>query len=416
MYLCLFEDDQVDHLLPLTATRGVYDLRLGIRTLLETTRQAFGDPPTLLHARRLVAPVTAQENDLLTNRIPDGLDVLFVNGRYLAEDGPLLARLRQATRKDEPGRVFIQDDTVVAAWVPGASNDLVQPEALTRATFADLPEEKLDGARLIARLWDLIDELPRALVRDYEATAPPFNIYERPGTHIHESAIFVEGERVFIAPGATVQPGAILNASDGPIYIDEGAVVMERAVVRGPMYLGPKAELKVGADVQNVAIGTWSKVGGEVHDSVVHSFSNKAHPGFLGHSYLGRWCNLGADTNTSNLKNDYGEVTLYDAVAQDFVPSGRQFLGLIMGDHAKCSINTMFNTGTVVGVMCNIYGAGFPPRHIPSFSWGGAEAGFVPYRLDKALRVAEAVMARRDQPLTGADRDLFTMLFEQAAT
>ncbi|HMB93754.1 MAG TPA: putative sugar nucleotidyl transferase, partial [Rhodothermales bacterium] len=335
MYLCLFEDDQVDHLLPLTATRGVYDLRLGLRTLLETTCDAFGNPPTVLHARRLVAAITAQENDLLTNRIPDGLDVLFVNGRYLAEDGVVLDRLRQAARDSEPARVFVQGDDLIAAWVPDASNDLIQTEALSRATFDNLPEEKLDGARLIGRLWDVLDELPRALVRDYTAKAPHFNIYERPGTAIHDSVIFVEGEQVFIAPGATVQPGAILNASNGPIYLDENAVVMERAVVRGPMYLGRKAELKVGADVQNAAIGTWSKVGGEVHDSVVHSFSNKAHPGFLGHSYLGRWCNLGADTNTSNLKNDYSEVTLYDAVAEDFVPSRQQFLGLIMGDHSK---------------------------------------------------------------------------------
>jgi UDP-N-acetylglucosamine diphosphorylase/glucosamine-1-phosphate N-acetyltransferase len=301
---------------------------------------------------------------------------------------------------------------VIAAWVPDASNDLVQFDAITRATFENLPEEQLEDARLITRLWDLIDELPSALVRDYAARAPQINIYERPGTDIHESVIFVEGEQVFIAPGATVRAGAILNASGGPIYIDENAVVHERAVVRGPMYVGPKAHLNVGADVQNCAIGTWSKIGGEVHNSVVHSFSNKAHPGFLGHSYLGRWCNLGADTNTSNLKNDNGEITLYDAVAEDFQPSGKQFLGLIMGDHSKCGINTMFNTGNVVGVSANIFGAGFPPNFIPSFSWGGA-AGFSEYKFSKSLEVAEKVMERRGIKLSKEDKAILQHVFEQ---
>jgi UDP-N-acetylglucosamine diphosphorylase/glucosamine-1-phosphate N-acetyltransferase len=171
--------------------------------------------------------------------------------------------------------------------------------------------------------------------------------------------------------------------------------------------------VKAAGRVEASAVGTWSKVGGEVHESVVHSFSNKAHDGYLGNSYLGRWCNLGADTNTSNLKNDYGEVTVYDAVVGDFVPTGRQFVGLFMGDHAKCSINTMFNTGTVVGVFCNLFGSGFPPRHVPSFSWGGAE-GLVPYRIEKALRVAEAVMARRGVPLTEADRALLAAIAEDA--
>ncbi|MEM8560544.1 MAG: hypothetical protein AAGG50_22190, partial [Bacteroidota bacterium] len=159
------------------------------------------------------------------------------------------------------------------------------------------------------------------------------------------------------------------------------------------------------------AVGPWSKVGGEVSQSVVHSYSNKGHDGYLGNAYLGRWCNLGADTNTSNLRNDYGPVTLFDAVAQAFLPTGQQFLGLVMADHAKCGINTMFNTGTVVGVASNVYGGGFVPRLVPSFAWGGwQERGFVPYRIDKALQVAEAVMKRRDIVLTDAERTLLTTI------
>ncbi|MFQ5568125.1 MAG: putative sugar nucleotidyl transferase [Rhodothermales bacterium] len=412
MYLCLFEDDQIDHLLPLVATRAVYDLRLGIRTLLETTREAFAAPPTLLHARSLIAPVTAQENNLPANRIPHDADVLFVNGRLIAEDGPLLERLRRAARNGEPARVFVQDEEVVAAWVPRARDGLVQAEAVARATFEGLPEETVEGARLVDRLWHLIDALRPALLRDFAARTAGRSLQDRTGAGIHESAVLIEEERIYVAPGATLRPGVILNAEGGPIFIDEHATVMEHAVVKGPVYVGPGTHIKVAANIEGSAIGERSKVGGEVHDSLVHSFSNKAHVGFLGHSYLGRWCNLGAGTNTSNLKNDYGPITLFDAATGAFDPTGRQFLGLFMGDHSKCGINATFNTGTVVGVFCNIYGAGLPPRTLPSFSWGSAATGFVEYRLDKALRVAETVMARRQKHLTDAERIALTALFE----
>ncbi len=206
-----------------------------------------------------------------------------------------------------------------------------------------------------------------------------------------------------------------MSGAGGPVWVGAGAEVGENAVLRGPVYLGPKAVVKPAARIDESALGYWAKVGGEVHGSVVHSLSSKGHDGYLGNSYLGRWCNLGADTNTSNLKNDYGEVTLWDAEAGAFVDSGRQFAGLFMGDHSKCSINTMFNTGTVVGVFCNLFGAGFPPRHVPSFSWGGAD-GLAPYRTEKAFRVAEAVMARRDRSLTEAERAVLAGIAETGRT
>jgi UDP-N-acetylglucosamine diphosphorylase/glucosamine-1-phosphate N-acetyltransferase len=166
------------------------------------------------------------------------------------------------------------------------------------------------------------------------------------------------------------------------------------------------------AQIQRCAVGSWCKVGGEVTDSVLQAYSNKAHTGFLGHSYLGQWCNIGAGTTTSNLRNDYGPIKLYDASTGAFEPTGRQFLGLFMGDHAKIAINMMLNTGTVVGVCCNLFGSGFPPRYLPSFSWGDPSAGFQEYRLEKALQVAEAMMARRKQALTDEERALLTAIFE----
>ena len=177
--------------------------------------------------------------------------------------------------------------------------------------------------------------------------------------------------------------------------------------VRGDIYAIYTGTAPIEALAEATVIG---KVGGEVHESIFHAYSNKAHDGYRGDSYIGRWCNLGAGTNTSNLKNDYGEVSVFDAVAGDFLPSGRQFAGLFMADHSKCSINTMFNTGTVVGVFCNLFGSGFPPRHIPSFSWGEPD---VTYQFDKALRVAETVMARRGIVLTETDRALLSNVFER---
>jgi UDP-N-acetylglucosamine diphosphorylase/glucosamine-1-phosphate N-acetyltransferase len=312
---------------------------------------------------------------------------------------------------------------LVAAWVPGAGDtlpaDVLDADALTPETFGTLPAEEVTGATLVRHPWDLLSTLRPALHRDFTARTGRYNIlediYERRDTTVHPSAIGVNPEQIYLAPGATIQPGAVLNAADGPIYVGRGATVHEQAVVRGPLYLGPKAQVKGGANVEGSAIGYWSKVGGEVHDSVIQSLSNKSHAGFLGHAYLGRWCNLGADTNNSNLKNDYGDVAAYDVAAGETVSTGRQFAGLFMGDHSKCGINTMFNTGTVVGTFCNIYGGDFPPRYVPSFSWGTPRDGFADYRLDKALEVADAVMQRRERRPTDAQRALLTELFDATA-
>lgn len=420
MRLCLFEDNRIDHLRPLVNTRAVYDLRLGMRTLLETVRDAFDGPPTVLHARPLVAAVTAQEHPHPLNQLAAGDRVLFVNGRFVAEEGPLLERLRRTVDDDETARAFVRGDQVIAAWMPGVDTALAERvsagERLTRGTFDALPETPVDQATLISRLWHLLETLRPALERDYAARTSPYRILEpvteRPGATVHPSAVGVHAEQIYIAPEATVHAGAVLNAEGGPIFIDRKAKILEQAVVRGPAYVGPRSQVKIGARLECCAIGPWCKVGGEVHDAVMHSLSNKAHSGFLGHSYLGRWCNLGADTNVSNLKNDYGIISLYDPATGAFESTGRQFVGLFMGDHSKTAINTMFNTGTVVGTFCNLFGADFPPRYVPSFTWGRPGA-YAEYRFDKALQVAETVMARRNISCTDADRALLTHLFDR---
>lgn len=426
MHLCLFEDGAVSGLRPLVETRAVYDLRLGIRTLLETTRDAFQHRDLaglILHARPLVAPVTGETHvDPPINDLPENADVLFINGRFVAENGPAVTQINEYVRGSSDARAFTLDDTLVAAWVPNATASLptgiLSQVPFPTNVFSSLPTTPVEGATLVRRPWDLLETLCPALRRDAAAHAVPPSgpLPERSHASVHESAVSVHPDRIRLGNDAVIRPGAILNAEDGPIVIGDNATIGERAVVRGPCFVGPRSQIKIGASIKAASFGYYCKVGGEVHDTVIHSLSNKPHPGFLGHAYLGRWCNLGADTNTSNLRNDYAEISAYAPSDADFVPTGRQFAGLFMGDHSKCGINTMFNTGTVVGTFCNLYGGDFPPRYVPPFSWGGPAHGFTTYRLSKALSVAKRVMARRDTTMTDADRTLLSTLFENTTS
>ena len=407
MTLCPFDDAAVAHLAPLTLTRPAADLRVGARTLLAAAQAAFPSDRLALRSRPAVAGMACVEHPgTPVNEAPDG-PTLFVNGRWRAEPGPLVDAVRQAT-DGRAARAFVQGDTLVALWHPDPPATL----ALADGVPDGVPTERVDGAVLMDRLWSLTDDLGARVAADVEALG---GLGVHDGADVQDGARLVAPDAIHLAPGAVVRAGAVVSAADGPVHVGAGAVVEENAVVRGPCYLGPKAVVKAAGRVDGSAIGWWSKVGGEVHESIVHSLSSKAHDGYLGNSYLGRWCNLGADTNTSNLKNDYGEVTMYDAVARRAVPTGRQFLGLVMGDHSKCAINTQFNTGTVVGVFCNLFQAGFPPRWVPHFSWGGAD-GLKPYRVDKALEVAEAVLARRGMDLSDAERALLTAIAAEATS
>jgi UDP-N-acetylglucosamine diphosphorylase/glucosamine-1-phosphate N-acetyltransferase len=217
--------------------------------------------------------------------------------------------------------------------------------------------------------------------------------------------------KIFIEEGASAND-TTFNTTTGCIYIGKDAEVMEGSVVRGPFALCEHSVLKMSSKIYGATtIGPHSKVGGEVNNSVVFGYSNKAHDGFLGNSVIGEWCNLGADTNNSNLKNNYANVKLWNYSGENFIDTGLQFCGLIMGDHSKCGINTMFNTGTVAGVSSNIFGSGFPRNFIPSFSWGGAQ-GFTTYRFEHAIETAQLVMQRRNTELTDNDKDILKYIFD----
>ncbi|MCR9081276.1 MAG: glucose-1-phosphate thymidylyltransferase, partial [Cyclobacteriaceae bacterium] len=218
-------------------------------------------------------------------------------------------------------------------------------------------------------------------------------------------------ENIFIEEGAVIR-ASILNAEGGPIYIGKNTEIQEGSLIRGPFALCEGSTVNMGAKLRgDTTIGPHSKVGGEVSNSVIFGYSNKGHEGFLGNSVIGEWCNLGADTNTSNLKNNYAPVKLWDYIRGGFTNTGLQFCGLMMGDHSKCGINTMFNTGTVVGVGANIFGDGFPRNFIPSFAWGGA-AGFSTFQFPKFLQTAQAVMQRRKVELGEKDQEMLQKVFD----
>ncbi|MEM1056207.1 MAG: putative sugar nucleotidyl transferase [Bacteroidota bacterium] len=393
MTLCLFEDDTVARLAPLVLTRAVYDLPPGVLTNRDRAERLFEPDQIAVHVRESILGMELEANPQFLRLGGVTGEVLFVNGRWRVS--PRVAHQVREGMSSEP-RAWTQGNDLLALWLPAPPEDLADPLSFPEGT----EQIQVNGETVISRLWHLLDDVPERIAEDLRAIG---GLGEHRG-EVQTGAILAHPGRIHIGKGATVRPGAVLNAEDGPIWIGSDAIVEENAVVRGPVYVGERAVIKAGARVDGSSIGYRSKVGGEIHASIVHSLSNKGHDGYLGNSYLGQWCNLGADTNTSNLRNDYGEVSLWDPVEQDFVGTGSQFIGLVMGDHSKCAIDTTFNTGTVVGVSCNLYGAGFHSRHVPSFTWGTPDKQ-VEYRPEKALRVAEAVMARRQRSLTDAVRE-----------
>jgi UDP-N-acetylglucosamine diphosphorylase/glucosamine-1-phosphate N-acetyltransferase len=262
----------------------------------------------------------------------------------------------------------------------------------------------------IERITDLFSLNAMAMAFDFNLM-PKTNA----AASLHASnTLLGDANQLFIHETARVY-ASTLNTLDGPIYIDAGAEVMEGTHIRGGLYVGEHSTLKLGSRIYGATtIGPHCKVGGEVSNSILHGYSNKGHDGFLGNSLIGEWCNLGADTNTSNLKNNYSDVKIWSYEKADFADTGLTFCGLIMGDHSKSGINTMFNTGTVAGVSANVFGGGFPDKHIPSFSWGGAD-GWETYELDKAFDTMEKVMQRRSCELTEPLRSLFRQIFEETA-
>jgi UDP-N-acetylglucosamine diphosphorylase/glucosamine-1-phosphate N-acetyltransferase len=311
--------------------------------------------------------------------------------------------------------LFKNGEEAVAAFIP--KSVLAQREEarqfgvlsdFSNAFYANFETESIEIKEL-NYLWNALDYVEESIEDDFKLFKNSFDF-----SQAKTGGYFCCNEKeIYIGEGAKIAPGVILDATDGPIIIGANAKIMANSVLIGPCFIGDNSIIKIGAKIyEKTVIGEWCKVGGEVENSIIHAYSNKQHDGFLGHSYLGEWVNLGADTNTSDLKNTYGKIS---ALLRDKeINSERMFLGLLAGDHTKSGINTMFTTGTVAGVSSNVVGAGYPPRSIPSFSFGGFKDSPV-YEFQKAIDVAKTVMARRKRELLPEEEALLKMEFERLA-
>ncbi len=390
-HIILFDDNRREELLPLTFTRPVSMIRIGILTIHAKWEKVMNQECyhyTADYLREKFPLPTAQGH------------YLFINGGVLPNSN-LIKEISALTQ----GEALIDNDTLIAAILP------VLPTSNNFLDIKNYSNIKTTGANplQVANPWDIFSLNGKAIEADFELITAG-----KKSQPIPESNRVMNAEKIFIEEGATVEC-SVLNASAGPIYIGKHSEVMEGSLVRGPFALCEHSALKLGAKIYGpTTIGPHSKVGGEVNNCVIFGYTNKAHDGFIGNSVIGEWCNLGADTNTSNLKNNYANVKLWNYSKKCFVDTGLQFCGLVMGDHSKCGINTMFNTGTVVGVSANIFGDGFPRNFIPSFSWGGAQ-GFSIYKTNKAFETAKIVMGRRGLELTQVDMDILTHIFEETA-
>jgi UDP-N-acetylglucosamine diphosphorylase/glucosamine-1-phosphate N-acetyltransferase len=343
------------------------------------------------------------------NEIPADV-CTFVNGR-IKIDEQFLSLIKDAKNEEI---VFLNGDDVILARASGKNLDKIRLQLgtpFTKETFNHLPKAFTD-TETIQYHWELVHQNGKEIEKDTEYIVKTFFSGKKlPEFRLYKGVHFINEERIYIDEGAVIKPGVVLDAEEGPIYIGRGVKVLPNSTIIGPAVVGDGSMIKVGAMIyENTTIGPVCKIGGEVEGSIIWGYSNKQHAGFLGHSYLGPWVNLGADTNNSDLKNNYSTVKIH--INGEDVDTGSQFVGLTMGDHSKSGINTMFNTGTVVGICCNIYGSGYPKKYIPSFTWGGTDEDTTIFKLDQALKIAERVMNRRKLTLGEIEKDVIRTVFE----
>ena len=370
-------------LLPFTFTRPVGALRVGITTIQEKWEFWLDQKVSFLTEDYLATkyPLHSEEDNIVVfaSFLPDAALVKAISSLQLKE--------------------FLTYQGEVVAYRTASPK-----EAFENQNYHEVKYER--DVLTIKHTWDIFSKNDSALRSDFQ-----WLTQGRKSMPISNTNTVMGGENIFLEEGASVEC-SILNATTGPIYIGKDAQIMEGCVVRGGLALGEHAVIKMGAKLYGAnTFGPYCKVGGEVNNSVLFAYSNKGHEGFLGNSVLGEWCNLGADTNTSNLKNNYAQVRLWDYGTERFAKTGLQFCGLMMGDHSKCGINTMFNTGTVVGVSANVFGSGYPRNFIPSYSWGGA-SGFTTYNTNKAFETAKAMMARREAEFNTTEQTILEQVFE----
>jgi len=384
MNYILFDGTVRSALLPFTYTRPVADIRVGILTIREKWEMHLGYTTTSLTEEYLMDkfPMVEMEENIMIN-------ASFLPNEILVE---MVMNL-------EVNQAIVYKEEIVAFY----TNDTQEEVDFDVYDLIEFDDEIIQ----IQNTWDIFEKNDIAIREDFS-----FLTDERKSQPIPKSVNVIAPENIFIEEGAKLE-FVTLNASTGPIYIGKNAEIMEGSVIRGPFALCEEAQVKLATKIYGATtVGPHCRVGGEVNNSVLFGYSNKGHDGFLGNSVLGEWCNIGADSNNSNLKNNYEEVRLWSYETEGFAKTGLQFCGLMMGDHSKCGINTMFNTGTVIGVSTNIFGSGFPRNFVPSFSWGGA-SGFTTYITKKAFETAKIVMSRRKVEFTEEDAKIMEHIFEE---
>ena len=384
MNYILFDGTVRNALLPFTFTRPVADILVGILTIREKWENYLGTTTTTVTEEYLTEkyPMVEMEQNIM------------INASFLPN--PVLVEMIENLN---PNEAIIFEEEIIAFYTTDTQEDI---------NFDEYELIDYEGEFLrIENTWDIFSKNDAAIREDFD-----FLTEDRTSQPIPKSVNVISPENIFIEEGAKLE-FVTLNASTGPIYIGKNAEIMEGSVIRGPFALCESGRVKLASKVYGATtVGPHSVIGGEVNNSVLFGYSNKGHDGFLGNSVLGEWCNIGADSNNSNLKNNYEEVRLWSYETEGFAKTGLQFCGLMMGDHSKCGINTMFNTGTVIGVSTNIFGSGFPRNFVPSFSWGGA-AGFSTYITSKAFQTAKIVMARRNVAFSEEDAKILEYVFEE---
>ncbi len=388
MNYILFGDQTRDNLLPFTFTRPIADLRVGILTVREKWEAYLNEKTSSLTEEFLSYkyPLVKKNDNILIN------GSIFPNNQIIKEINDL-----------EPNQTLVVGETIIALRLKAKDIDNFDLDLIEGVSPMVTSSEPVK----IRQLWEVFKFNGQAIRDDFELITKG-----RKSQKIDASNNVIQPDQVFIEEGAKVE-NAIINASEGPVYIGEDAHVMDGSIIRGPVALGKGAAIRMGAKIYgNTTIGPYSKVGGEISETVFFGYSNKSHDGFLGNSVIGEWCNLGANTTTSNLKNNYEPVRIWSYLENSFVETGLQFCGTFMGDHSKCGINTMFNTGTVVGVNANIFGTGFMRNFIPSFSWGSV-SGFSVFEINKAIELAKIVFSRRNRKFDKTEEAILRNVYER---
>ena len=391
MNICIFEDDKYRNLFPLALSRPVFELRTGTQTIREKISRYFPNDRIFLIARDYLMDVLKESTENVSFSIP-AEPAVFINGRIIPDE-PLMHSISQLNN----GELLFTDSVLIAARVPDGNEFC---KKLQEGDFGEFARKEI-LAITIVHLWDLIQ-------LNGEEINKEFALF---GNTIKSEidAYILNRNQVYIANDVHIMPQVVIDATDGPVIIDAGTTVMPHSYLKGPLYIGKQCLIKANAIIYGpTSVGDVCKIGGEVAESIFQGFANKQHGGFLGHSYIGEWVNIGAGTNNSDLKNNYKEVTVF--INNEPVLTGLTNFGTLIGDHSKTAINTSINTGTVIGFSVNIFGEGFPPKFVPSFSWGGRRK-FSEHKFADAVETAERVMKRRNVKFTKTYKKMMETIF-----